>query len=162
MDPKLPRAILSESPRKIGITPRGKEIDLQDEMGMSISIPRDAMITEEQIHLATTFSGAYSMREDVESVSPAYSIDTAKNIEFSKDVEVKLQHTANLETAEDQEDMMVLRATSQGDSSSVSVHRFEELKGARVEFGARHVVMKIKSFVSSIFKVGKRKRKGSE
>lgn len=165
MDPEIPKAILSDPPRRVAITPSGKEIDLQEEIGLSISIPKDAMVTDEQIRLATSFSGAYSIQDDVESVSPAYIIDTARKIEFSKDVEVKLQHTANVATAEDRADMMVLRASttpSQKDSSSPSVHKFEELQGARVEFGARYALMKVKSFVSSIFKVGKKKRKGSE
>ena len=165
MDPRIPEAILSETPRKIAITPKGSEISLHNEIGMSISIPKDAMVSEEQIHLATSFAGAYSIEGNVESVSPAYIIDTAKKIEFSKDVEVKLQHTANLETAEDYRDMVVLKANStpsQSDYSSTSVQELKELDGVKVEFSAHYVVMKVKSFVSSIFKVGKRKRKKSK
>ena len=152
-NPKVPGAILSVPLREVSITPRGKEINLEDEIGMSISIPRKAADKDEQIDLATSFSGAYKMPETVESVSPAYIIKTTEVIQFAKDVEVKFQHNANLETEEDRKDMVVLKSFREEGSAS----SFKEVEG---EFDQHFVVMKVMSIETSIFKIGKRKKEG--
>lgn len=154
----MPGVILSHSQplRAVTITPRGKEIDLEDEIGISISIPRDAVAKIAQLNIATSFSGAYETPGGMESVSPAYIID-GKEVEFSKDVEVKLQHTANLETAEDCRDMVVMEACSTPTySDSTPVYKFEELEGTKVEFdlGNSSAVIKGRSF-SSVYKIFK-------
>ena len=163
VNPKLPGAILSEPPREITITPRGKEVNLEQEMGVSISIPRNATEKEEQMYLTTSFSGAYEMPDGVESVSPGYIIKTTREVEFSKEVEVKLQHIANLETAEDFKDVAVYKANPvprhKACCSSDPIHKFEELKGTEVEVGECFVKMKLKRFASTILNVVKRKRK---
>ena len=166
-DPKLPGVILSEPPRRVNITSRGKEANFLDEMGMSLSIPKNATTKDEQLDLATSFSGAYETPSDICPVSPAYVIKSTESIEFSKEVVVKLQHTANIVTEEDYKDIVVMKASSspkkRSSTSSRSssngggiTHKFEEVRGTKVEFGPGYVVMKMKSFFSSIFKVGKR------
>ena len=154
-DPKLPGAILSQRPKKVAITSRAKEIDLKEEMGMAISIPRNAAVREEQIQLTASFSGAYKLPEDVTSVSPAYIIETSREVEFRKDVEVKLQHTARLQTAEDRQDVMVMKASNKTPSQR---GKFEEIVGAKLEFIPHYVKMKVKSIASSVFRIGRRKR----
>ena len=160
----MPGAILSETPRRVAITPRGKEIDLWEEIGMSISIPRNAAVEDDQIDLAASFSGTYDdvLPENVESVSPTYTIHTSKGIQFSKDVTVTLQHTANLETMEDHEAVVVLASSTPFETNSGCrpVHHFKEVQEAQVQCNARYVVMKVKGVIASIFKVGKKKRKG--
>ena len=165
-DPKLPGAILSEPLRKITITPRGKEVSLEQEMGVSISIPRNAVVKEEQLDLATSFSDSYQMPDGVESVSPAYIIETSKEIiELSGDIEVRLQHTANVETEEECRDLMVLRAAlspSLKGSASNAVHKFEKEEEIKAKFSLKYAVMKVKKLASSVFKVAtRRKDKGN-
>lgn len=58
VDPKHPELVLSAPPRKVTITPRAKEINLEDEIGISLSIPANAIAEDE--HLTTSFSGAYT------------------------------------------------------------------------------------------------------
>lgn len=163
VDSKLPGVILSEPMKEVTITSRGKEIDLEDEIGVSISIPRNSTISEEKIDLATSFSGVYEIPDEVEAVSPAYIIETDVEIKFSKDVEVKFQHAANLKSVDDCKDMVVLKAALQkGSSGSGAVSKFEEMNGSNVKFspGNRHVVLKLRSLVPSTFKVAKKKRDG--
>ena len=74
-DAKLPGVILSEPPRKVNITSRGKEANFLDEMGMSLSIPKNATTKDEQLDLATSFSGAYETPNDICPVSPAYGYE---------------------------------------------------------------------------------------
>ena len=143
---------MSEAPRRVTITFRGKEIDLKEEMGVAISIPRNAA------DLTASFSGAYKTPEDVTSVSPAYIIETSREVEFSKDVGVKMQHTANIVTEEDRQDLVVMKVSSTHLEKD-SVRKFEEMKGTKLEFIPGYIKMKMKSFVSAIFKVGKKKKK---
>lgn len=157
VDSKLPGVILSEPVKEVTITSRGKEIDLEDEIGVSISIPRNSTIREEKIVIATSFSGAYEIPDEAEAVSPAYIIETDVEVKFSKDVEVKFQHAANLKTVDDCRDMVVLMAALQKGSSAVS--KFEEMNGNYVKFspGNRYVVLKLRSLVPSTFKVARKK-----
>ena len=146
----------------MAITSVAKEIDLKEEMGMAISIPRNAAAREEQIELTASFSGAYKLPEDVTSVSPAYILETRREVEFRKDVEVTMQHTASLQTAEDRQDMIVMKATSktpnETPSQRGSIRMFEEMKGAKLELTPHYAKMKVKRFVSSVFKIGRRKK----
>jgi hypothetical protein len=158
--PELPGIILSETPRQEVITSEGKDINLEDEIGASVSIPRDATIRSAEIDLATSFSGQFQLPEGVESVSPAYMIKTSNDVEFSKDVDVRLRHTANIQTAEDCNSMVFLRAdiTPTRSSDSRIVYKFEEIKGKSAEFGTgrrRFGVIKLKRLFSW-FKIGKR------
>ena len=129
---------------------------------MSISIPSGAVAKEVRIHIAVSFAGAYVIPEDMEPVSPAYIIDT-KNAVFCKDVEVRLQHMAKLETSEECEDKVVMKASTTPTyiDGTGPVYKFEELQGVNVKFdrGSRHfAVMKIRKF--SILKVLRRLRRG--
>ena len=147
--------------KPVTITPRGKEIDLEDEIGMSISIPSGAVTREVQIHIAVSFAGAYVIPEYMEPVSPAYIIDT-KNAVFCKDVEVRIQHMAKLETSEECEDKVVMKASTSPTyiDGTGPVYKFEELQGVNMKFdrGRHFAVIKIRKF--SILKVLRRLRRG--
>ena len=136
-----------------------KEIDLKEEMGLAISIPRNAAVRDEQIEITASLSGAYEVPEDVTSVSPAYIIKTSREVEFRKDVDVTMQHTARLQAAEDEQDVIVMKATVKTPSQRGSIRKLEEMKEAKLECTPGCVKMKVKSFVSSVFKVGRRKSK---
>ena len=159
-DPKLPGVLLSELPRLETITSKGAVIDLRKEIGVSISIPENTTQEEQTVELAAGFSGAYEMPEGVQSVSPAYLIKTTEEGRFRKDVDVTLQHNANLETMEDCKEMIFLGANltpTHTDSDSNPVYKFEEIKGSHVEFspGKKHGGITLSSLFS-LFKVGRR------
>ena len=94
------------------------------------------------------------MPEDVTPVSPAYIIETSRKVELRKDVELTMQHTASLQTTEDKQDMIMMKVTDK----TPSVRKFEEMKGAKIEVARGYVKMKVKSIISSIFKVGRRNK----
>lgn len=122
---------------------------------MSISIPRNATLEDEQMEVTASFSGTHEMPDGVESVSPYYIIETSKRVEFIKDVEVKLQHTAHLEKEEDYQNMVVLKAShtcSQGGHAG----KFEEIDRTSVKFSPGFVMFKVKSF--SWFNIGWRRK----
>ena len=159
-DPKLPGVLLSELPRREIVTSKGTEIDLKNEIGVSISIPEDSTRKEQSLDLATGFSGVYEMPNGVQSVSPAYLIKTTEEVTFRKDVDVTLQHNANLETMEDCKEMIFLGANltpTQRDSDSNPVYKFEEIKGSPVEFspGKMHGGITL-SRLFSLFKIGRK------
>ena len=138
------------------ITPAGIDVNLEEEMGTSISVPRNAVLKDEKIHLATGFSGAYEMPADVESVSPPYLIEPSnEEVEFNEDAELKYEHNANLETAEDYKDMAVYKFSQ---SSSQETMHMEEVERSKVKFGPHWVFIKVKSLMSSVIKIGRKKK----
>ena len=102
------------------------------------------------------------MPEGVESVSPAYLIKTTNEVEFHEPVDVTLQHTSYLHTAEDCKEMMFLKAsiTSTAHKDSESRLTFEEIDGASasVKFSPKegHGILKLKKLFSW-FKIGRKK-----
>lgn len=136
-----------------------------DEIGASIFIPKDAVIEEEQVNLAAGFSDAYEIPEDVESVSPAYVFRTHRELRFRKEVDVVLQHTAHLETEEDCQDMVVLKADLSASKDSLSsnpTHKFVESTETKIECKPgknRFGVIKLKRLVSSVIKIGRKSKK---
>ena len=159
VDPKLPGAILSRPPRKVTITPRGKEVDLLQEIGLSISIPRNATLKDQQLDVAASFSGACTMPADMASVSPEYIIQTRQKVEFRKEVELTFQHVADLQTKEDRRNLVVMKASptpSQRGHASSGTQKFEEVRGAKLEVSPGYVKMKVKKIGSAIYKVGKK------
>ena len=86
LDPVLPEVILSVPPRKVDITPRDKEINFADEIGVSISVPRNATTKKvEQIDIATSFLETCEVPDSTEPISPMYSLATANEVEFAKE-----------------------------------------------------------------------------
>ena len=133
-------------------------MDLTEEIGMVISIPRNAAVREEQIDVTASFSGAYELPEDVTSVSPAYIIETSREVEFRKDIELTMQHTASLQTAEDRQHVIAMKVTNKTPSQRGSIRKFEEMEGAKLVVTPRHAKIKVKSIFSSVFKIGRRKK----
>ena len=147
-------------PRQETITPKGGEINLKDEIGATLSIPRNSTAKDEQVNFTTGFSGSYEMPEGVESVSPAYLIKTTNEVEFNEPVDVTLQHTSNLQTAEDCKEMVFLKASiTHEDSRSDSILSFEKIDNtsAAVSFspGERHGRLKLKKLFSW-FRIGRK------
>ena len=161
--PKLPGVAFSKLPQQETITPEGREINLEEEIGASISVPKEAVLEDKHIQITSSLSGSFLLPDDVESVSPSYLIKTTKKMEFSKEVDVRLQHTANLETEEDCKDMVFLKASlSPRDSGSKAgpVYKFEEIKEKEVEFSPgkrRFGMIKLKQLFSW-FKIGRKKK----
>ena len=100
------------------------------------------------------------MPEGVESVSPAYLIKTTNEVEFHEPVDVTLQHTSNLQTAEDCKEMVILEANITHEDSD-SILSFEKTSAA-VSFspGERHGRLKLKKLFSW-FRIG-RKQSGKK
>ena len=91
-----------------------KEIDLKDDIGISIVVPEDSLPPDESVDLVIQpcFSVSFEMPEDIGSASPAYLIETNKKVELKKSLLVRIQHYANLQTEEDCNCMVFLRANS--------------------------------------------------
>ena len=149
------------------ITSKGGEINLKDEIGATLSIPRNSTAKDEQVNFAAGFCGSYEMPEGVESVSPAYLIKTTNEVEFREPVDLTLQHTSNLQTAEDCKEMVFLRAsiTSTPHKDSDSKLKFEEINNASaaVKFspGERHGKLKMKKLISWL-KIGRKQKSRDE
>ncbi|ORU94815.1 MAG: hypothetical protein A6F71_09725 [Cycloclasticus sp. symbiont of Poecilosclerida sp. M] len=84
----VPKGEFEPAPqRQDTITSKGGEINLKDEIGATLSIPRNSTTKDEPVNFTTGFSGSYEMPEGVESASPAYMIKTTNEVEFRENVE---------------------------------------------------------------------------
>lgn len=156
-----PGAIFSGPSMEVTITPAATKIEGK---GICLSIPENSTDKGESLNIATSFSGDFEIPNDVESVSPACVIGTTTTIEFSKDVDLKLQHTANLRTAEDCKDMVFMKASIISSSDgSPRFSSFQEINNSSVEFSeeGRFGVVKLRSLASSSYKIGRKKKEDS-
>ena len=112
-------------------------IDLEDDIGISIVVPEDSLPPEESVDLVIQpcFSGSFEMPEDIKQASPAYLIETDKKVELKKSLLVRIQHHANLQTEEDCNRMVFLRANSDPEyRGSKPVYIFKEVDGVEGKF----------------------------
>lgn len=155
---------MSEPQRRETISLEGAEIQ---DVGVSLSISRNSVVEDEDLIIQTTFCGPFEMPEGVESASPGYLIKTANEVEFRKDVDVKLQHNADLRTEEDCKQMVLLQASStptyKGRDPS-PVYEFQEIDGGDGTFSPLPGRRRFGSFkqrkFSSIFRIGRKRSEG--
>ena len=69
----MPGVLVSQCVKEATVTARGKEVYLEDEIGASISIPRNAVTRNTHFDIAASFSGPYAVPEDVKSVTKTTS-----------------------------------------------------------------------------------------
>ena len=137
-DPSFPGILLSGGNRKESITAAGKDIICLEDVGISLSIPKDALPSTDpplDIQIQPCFSGSFEMPDNIKQVSPAYIVSPSRKVAFQKEVLVKIWHHANLETEEDCEDMVFLSAsTSPQYRGDTPVYTFREIRGAKGSF----------------------------
>jgi hypothetical protein len=136
------------------ISPRGREIYLEEEIGASVSIPKNAIANDTRLGIATSISGSYDIPGSIKSVSPAYVVSTDGKVEFDKDVTMRMQHTAS-----ESEDLVLLVADA---TPADNRYEFRVSMDSRVECyaGKMHFgVIKVKSLFSQLLKIGKQKTK---
>lgn len=113
-NPAFPGILFSDGAKKETVTTNAKKIDLLEEVGISLTIPKDALPSTDpplDLHVQPCFSGSFQVPKDVELVSPAYIVKPSREVVLEKDVSVKLCHHANLETEQDCRDMVFLSAS---------------------------------------------------
>ena len=149
------------------ITSARKEIHLEDDIGISIVTPENTVLPDESVDLVIqpclAFSGPFEMPGDIESASPVYLIKTNKKVEFKKPLLLKIQHYADLQTAEDCKDMVFLRANSDPvcRGSGQPVYIFRKVEGDMGKFskdGSQIGEIALTHF--SWWGIGKRKSNG--
>lgn len=113
MEDEFPGVSFYESARQVSITSEETTIDFENELGLSLSIPENAVDEGEIINLVVrpAFSGPFAGHEDMEPVSPAYLVRPSKEVSLKKDMVVRIQHNASLATMEDCQDLVFLTAS---------------------------------------------------
>ena len=146
----LPGVILSQPLKKARVTRRGKKIYLEEEIGASLSIPRNSFAGEVEVGLAAGFSGSYELPDDMEPVSPAYVVTANRPVELSNDMTLRMQHTAVNTT-----DMALVEA-----SLAPSQDRFVLRRSMKaIEHEDRFGVVKSKKLDSTVYRLVKPKDK---
>ena len=135
--PSHPGILFLEGAKRETVTMKEKIIDLQ-EVGISLSIPENALPPTDpplQLEIQPCFSGSFYVPQDVELVSPAYTVKPSRKVAFQKEVLVKIWHHANLESEEDCKDMMFLSASTRPQyREDTPVYVFKKIRGAKGSF----------------------------
>ena len=135
-----PGILFSEGIKKEFITSDEKTINLED-VGISITFPENSLPSTDpplEVTILPCFSGPFEMPDGIESVSPAYIIKYNRKITFLKDVILKIQHYANLQTEEDCKNIVFFsaRCTPKYRGSS-PVYVFKEITASKGLFRPR-------------------------
>ena len=83
--------------------------------GITLTIPENLLSPEEEpvtLLIHPCFCGAFELPDDYESASPAYLIKPSRRVKFQKNVAVKIQHYAYLESEKDCDNMAFLSAST--------------------------------------------------
>jgi hypothetical protein len=110
----VPGMIFSEIARSVTITAKEGSVDFIKELGISLFIPANTVSEDESVEffILPAFSGPFAYPDGLEPVSPVYLIRTDKETKFKRDITVQIQHTADLLTDQDCEDLVFTRASS--------------------------------------------------
>ena len=99
--------------------------------GITLTIPENSLSPEEEpvtLFIHPCFSGPFDLPDDYESASPAYLIRPSRRVKFQKNVAVKIQHYACLESEKDCDNMAFLAAsTTPKLRGSRSVYVFQKI-----------------------------------
>ena len=145
---------------EVRVTQSGKEIYLEEEIGASASIPKDAVDSEVCIILATCFSGSYEVPENVEAISPVYILAADRKVELNKEMTLRIQHTAHLE-GKDSKDVFLMEANITPEQDQCSMKRSTkkmECTPAKLYFG----VVKVKDLSCTAFMLVRKKEDKNE
>lgn len=135
-----PGIVFHENPIQETLTFEEREINYEKEMGISIFIPENSVRVEETIGVVIqpSFSGTFAGPADLEPVSPAYLVKTEGEAQLQRDITVKIQHNASIETEEDCKDLFFLKASSSPSYRGPlfgPIYIFHEIDRSKVKFG---------------------------
>ena len=137
-DERIPETVLIKDQKYLEkISSAGKKIDLESDAGISIDIPEGSISPDESVDLLIQpcFSGPFENPKDMEPASPAYLIETSKQIALKKPLMMKMQHSVKLQTEEDCKNIVFLRASSDPEHrGSNPVYVFKEIEDVRGTF----------------------------
>ena len=133
-DPAYEGILFSKGPQKISISPDNRNIDLEEEIGISLSFPENSLPPTDsslEFYIRPCFSGPFELPEHYTFMSPVYIIEPSREVEFREKVTVRINHHAYLQSEEDCEDMVFLTAsTTPEQRESGPVYVFRETQGA--------------------------------
>ncbi len=155
-----------QAPVSAHITSAGAAIDQLQDMGISLSVPENALSSAAEpldLHVRPCFHGPFRLPKEYRSASPAYLISHNRRASFLKDVTIRIRHDASLGNEEDCEDMVFLSASStpeyvESQRGARPVYTFKEIQGARAAFRQGDQVGEVALKHFCMIKAGKRKR----
>ena len=141
---------MSQPLKEARVTSRGKEIYLKEEIGASLSIPRNSVAGEVKVGLAAVFSGSHILPKGMEPISPAYVVTADKPVELRKDMTLRMQHTV-----ENTNNVVLMEAAITGSPGCILKRSAKPIEHIKHHF----VVVKFKKLVSTIYRLVKPKRR---
>ena len=129
---------------KITVKPEQKTVTIcPPGHGVSLKIPQDAVQPDEPVNVAfkTCFSGSFKYPEGYDPLSSVHHISTDKP--FEKDVELSIEHFANIETEEQTKDMTFFIAQP---SEATKEIQFVLMEGGKFEVGKESCTLSTQTF----------------
>ncbi len=160
LDSSYPGVVFYNTLVTANLTSSESTIGQLEDIGISVFIPENSLSSEEEssMQIRPCFTGPFELPEDYEPASPAYLICHSKKY-FQKDITIRMQHYANLQTEEDCEDMAFFSASSTPQyRGSRPVYTFKEICDARGEFKPGDQVGEVSLQHFCYNTIGKRKR----
>ena len=142
------------------LTVEHTSISRLEDMGIDITIPENSLKEPLDFSIHPCFSGPFELPHGYQSASPAYLIKHSKK-DFLKEVTVKIQHYACLQSEEDCKDMVFLSASSIPQyRESSPVYVFKEMQGEKGRFKPGDQVGEVSLRHFCILKIGKSEEEG--
>ena len=120
----------------------GSVLDRSD-IGLKISIPEGAVHEEKdaEINVFPCFSGPFKMPEGFEAASPVYMI--GEGYKFKKDVKLEIEHFADIQSKEECETMVLVKASPKPKEGSDIHYILEKVEHSEKKFIAGEQTVEI-------------------
>ena len=148
------------------VTASGGEVANLADAGISLSFAEGSVHSSEPRSLVVRpcFAGPFKLPDGYVSASPAYLIHIGERVTFKKDVILRIQHYASLQTEEDCDNMVFLSASStpEYEAGFRPIYTFKEIKGAKGVFKVGDQVGEIALRHFCIVKIGDKRGRVDE
>ena len=149
-DEEYPDMCLLEKPVQFTVNPGQKPVTISPPgHGVSLKIPQDAVQLDKPVNVAfkTCMSGRFKYPEGYDPLSPVYHITT--DTPFKSNVELSIEHFANIETEEQAKQMTFFVARPLEKDEEI---QFSPIEGGKFVAGKESCTLSTQSF--SFFSAG--------
>ena len=144
VDDEYPDVCLLAKSVEFTVNPEQKPVTISPPgHGVSLKIPQDAVQSDKPVNVAfkTCLSGSFKYPEGYAPLSSVYHIST--DTPFENDVEVSIEHFANIETEEQAKDMTFFIAQPLDRNEEI---QFVAMEGGNFEVGKEKCTLSTQNF----------------
>ena len=144
VDDEYPGVTFLGKPVEFTVKPEQKPVTISPPgHGVSLKVPQDAVQPDKPVNVSfkTCLSGSFKYPEGYDPLSSVYQIST--DTPFKNDVEVSIEHFANVETEEQAKDMTFFIAQPSQETEEI---QFIPMEGGNFEVGKETCTLSTQKF----------------